>query len=137
MNIEYLFVSPRSDTLTIICNRNTIQISLNGAGTIRLENNYKAFTKYVTLQSFSSYNITDNFDYVPTINIMELKIDTNVKKYIANNDYSIKRVNPINTPPMWEVAEGEVCKDKGVLGSNQSRDILTIISLCEGDQSDS
>lgn len=76
---EYLFVSPTPDTLTIICNNNFNQFSLNGTGKIWLEYYCKAFTKYVTLQSFSEFKVTSNFNYVPIIKQFNLKSNTIVK----------------------------------------------------------
>jgi hypothetical protein len=66
---EWLFVSPRPEKLSVICDDITKQVEIQQRGKLILNQQCKAYTAYVTLYALSIPTVNISHDFVPAIPI--------------------------------------------------------------------
>jgi hypothetical protein len=67
MNNQWLYVAPRPEKLSTLCNENVRQIGLSGRGRLTLQPGCKAYTSYVTLYAMSTTVKNISTDFLPTV----------------------------------------------------------------------
>jgi hypothetical protein len=64
---QWLFVTPRPEKLSVICDDTTEQVEIKQKGKLTLQQQCKAYTTYVTLYAISTNIVNVSHDFVPTI----------------------------------------------------------------------
>jgi hypothetical protein len=64
---QWLYVAPKPEKLSALCNENVRQIDLRGRGRLTLQPGCKAYTSYVTLYAMSTTVKNISNDFLPTI----------------------------------------------------------------------
>jgi hypothetical protein len=63
---QWLFVTPRTETFTVLCPQDTTTLKLQGEGKMTLKNGCKGYSSYVTLYAVSTTVVNVTNDYVPS-----------------------------------------------------------------------
>ncbi|PNF23406.1 hypothetical protein B7P43_G12246 [Cryptotermes secundus] len=66
MSNQWLFVTPQSETFTVLCPQGTTTFKLEKGGKLTLKPGCKGYSSYVTLYAISMLSINSTNDYVPT-----------------------------------------------------------------------
>jgi hypothetical protein len=66
---QWLFVAPRPETFTILCQQKTITIKLQEEGRLTMKPGCKGYSSYVTLYAASTYTTNSTNDYIPSATI--------------------------------------------------------------------
>ena len=64
---QWLFVTPKPEKLSVICDDTTKQVEIRQKGKLTLQEQCKAYTTYVTLYAISTNIVNVSQDFVPTI----------------------------------------------------------------------
>jgi hypothetical protein len=64
---QWLFVTPKSETFTVLCQQETTTLKLEKEGKLTLKPGCKGYSCYTTLYAISSINVNVTNAYVPTI----------------------------------------------------------------------
>jgi hypothetical protein len=66
MSNQWLFVSPQSETFTILCPHETTTLRIEKKGKLSLRPECKGYSSYVTLYAMSILRTNSTDDYIPS-----------------------------------------------------------------------